>query len=241
MGPAEYATHVRADGRRLADVAEGHLAAPVPSCPEWTVADLVFHVGEVHWFWRQIAGQRATEMPELVRPKAPEGEALVPWLRDEVAQVTSVLEHADPSDPIWTWTDQRDDIGWIQRRMAQETAVHRWDGEAAVGTTTPIDAALAIDGIDEFLDVFLIPYAQRSPAGGATVHLHCTDGPGEWLVTMDDGAVSVSREHGKGDAAVRGSASDLLLLLWRRVSPDQLEVFGDRATLDRFLAVVQLD
>jgi uncharacterized protein (TIGR03083 family) len=241
MDPAAYIAHIRADGARLADVADGHLDAQVPSCPEWKVADLLDHVGQVHWFWRQIAGRRAQEVPELDRPEVPTGDALVPWLRDEVAQVTKVLEDADPAEPIWTWTGQQDDIGWIQRRMAQETAVHRWDGEAAVGTTTPIDAALAVDGVDEFLDVFLIPYAERSPADGGSVHLHCTDGPGEWLVTMHEGVVSVTREHGKGDAAVRGSASDLLLLLWRRVPPDQLELFGDRATLDRLLAVVELD
>jgi uncharacterized protein (TIGR03083 family) len=241
MHPADYIAHIRADGARLADVADGHLDAQVPSCPEWTVADLVDHVGQVHWFWRQIAGRRAQEVPELNRPEVPTGDALVPWLRDEVAQVTQVLDDADPAAPVWTWTGQQDDIGWIQRRMAQETAVHRWDGEAAVGSTTPIDAALAVDGIDEFFDVMLPNNATASPGINGTVHLHCTDIDGEWLVTMDDGNLSVAREHGKGDAAVRGSSSDLLLLLWRRVPPDQLELFGDRATLDRFLAVVELD
>jgi uncharacterized protein (TIGR03083 family) len=240
MGPEDYIAHIRADGARLADVAEGHLDAQVPSCPEWKVADLVDHVGQVHWFWRQIAEQRAQKVPELDRPKVPEGDGLVPWLRDGVEQLTEVLAAADPSWPIWTWTAQEDHFGWLQRRMAQETAVHRWDGEAAVGATTPIEPALAVDGVDEFFDVMLPNNARAVPAAG-TVHLHCTDIAGEWLVTMGDDAVSVTREHAKGDAAVRGPASDLLLLLWRRISPEQLTLFGDRATLDNFLDVVELD
>ena len=35
----------------------------------------------------------------------------------------------------------------------------------------------------------------------------------------DDGAggYDVTREHAKGDAAMRGAAADLLLVLWRRL------------------------
>ena len=71
---------------------------------------------------------------------------------------------------------------------------------------------------------------------GETLHLHCTDGEGEWLVRLDPDGVSSSHEHAKGDVAARGTASDLLLFLYGRVDPEQLEVFGDAsllATLER--------
>jgi uncharacterized protein (TIGR03083 family) len=213
----------------------------VPSCPEWKVADLVIHTGAVHGFWGEMVERRAERPIPWPPADLPSDHALlVPWLREGTDRLASRLESADPSDKVWTWAAPHN-VGWVQRRMAQETAVHRWDGEAGAGHPIPIDAELAVDGIDEFLDVFL-PENRRPEAGpDASVHLHSTDAPGEWLVRIADNDVTVSREHAKGDAAVRGPASDLLLLLWRRVAPAQLEVFGAGATLDRFLAVVELD
>jgi hypothetical protein len=120
--------------------------------------------------------------------------------------------------------------------MAQETAVHRWDGEVASGQTTPVDRGLAIDGIDEFVDVFLPEVNPSRDLGHGSIHLHSTDGEGEWLITVDGSEVQVSRGHAKGDVAVRGSASDLLLVLWRRLPPADVEVLGDGSVLDRFLA-----
>ena len=42
---ADYLAWTRADGDRLAAVAELGLDAAVPSCPGWTVEDLVGHTG----------------------------------------------------------------------------------------------------------------------------------------------------------------------------------------------------
>ena len=78
------------------------------------------------------------------------------------------------------------------------------------------------------------------PVDGS-VHLHCTDVEGEWLVTADaDGADVVTREHAKGDAAVRGPAHDLLMVLWRRQPLDTVEVIGDRAVAERLIARTRL-
>jgi hypothetical protein len=65
------------------------------------------------------------------------------------------------------------------------------------------------------------------------VHLHCTDADGEWIVHADG---RVERAHAKGDAAMRATASDLVLALYRRVPIDQLDVVGDRAVAEAFLA-----
>ena len=51
----------------LAEAAAGLLAAArradpaagVPCCPEWTAADLVWHIGEVHDFWGHVVGDGA--------------------------------------------------------------------------------------------------------------------------------------------------------------------------------------
>jgi hypothetical protein len=121
--------------------------------------------------------------------------------------------------------------------MAQELAVHRHDAEAGAGDPHPIDAEVAADGIDEFLDVFCGIADFSEPPG--TLHLHATDGDGEWFVDTTTGALTWERAHAKGDVAVRGATSDLLLLLWGRVSPDQVEVLGDEQVLTRFRELTQ--
>ena len=122
--------------------------------------------------------------------------------------------------------------------MAHENAIHRWDVENAVGEAAPIDGDLARDGVNEILDVAW-RYQSRGPVTGypsSTLHLHCTDGEGEWLLSSEDDRLVVAREHAKGDVAARGTASDLVLLVWgRRLAG--IEVFGDEAGLTAWLAL----
>ena len=64
---------------------------------------------------------------------------------------------------------------------------------------------------------------------------------GEWMLVPNESGVAVSREHGKGDVAFRGSAQILLLALWRRISVDEAaaagaEVFGDLSVLNGLLS-----
>jgi uncharacterized protein (TIGR03083 family) len=234
----EYADALSRDGAALADAAEGNLDHAVPSCPEWTVAELVWHTGRVHFFWGEIAGKRLHRPEDVVPPERPGDASLVAWFRTGVEGLAQTLRDADPDAKVWTWAPEKK-VSFIQRRMAQETAVHRWDVETATGEAPPIDSRLAVDGVDEFLDLFL----PEGRLGGERdfVHLHCTDAHGEWVVIVDDGVLGVRRGHEKAEVAVRGPASDLLLLLWRRIPPAGLEVLGDVATLDRFLGRADLD
>ena len=43
-----YQVRLRADAARLREVAVMGLDAPVPSCPGWTVSDVVAHTAEVY-------------------------------------------------------------------------------------------------------------------------------------------------------------------------------------------------
>ena len=242
MDAHTYAAHLRADGKAMTAAATGNLDNVVPSCPDWNMADLVRHTGEVHRFWDAIARQGLQDPSAVESDLGPERDQLVDWFTAGVGELADLLEHADGSQAAWTWSDQND-VAFIQRRMAQETAVHRWDAQAAAGAPQPIDAELAVDGIDEFLDVFLAhpEMKARHAEGSESVHLHCTDAPGEWLIAVAGGELAVRREHGKGDAAVRAPASDLLLLLWRRVGPAELEVFGDVTAVEQFIARTQVE
>jgi uncharacterized protein (TIGR03083 family) len=230
----DYLAVIKRESGALAEAAAGNLERGVPGCPEWTVADLLWHMGEVHHFWGSVAEGRL-QSPQNVDPVArPEDEDLIPWLGDRSERLVRVLEGADPSTPVWTWSAQKE-MAFIPRRMAHETAVHRWDAQSATGSELAIDPQLAVDGIDEFLDLHL-PASGDFSIGSESLHLHSTDAPGEWVIRIGGGVLEVAREHAKGDAAVRGPASDLLLLLWRRRAPSDVEVIGDPEALDRFLA-----
>ena len=162
---------------------------------------------------------------------------MVDDFEQDLAAVIAALEAVDPAAPAGRWRSQDQTASFWFRRLAHETVVHRADAEAALGEIGSVATDLAVDGIDEALDLFLVPgvkpHAGRSPA---TVHLHATDGDGEWLVLVGPDGVAVERGHIKGDAAVRGSTSDLFLWLWGRVGLDRLDRFGDEVALERLRA-----
>ena len=132
---------------------------------------------------------------------------------------------------MWSCTGDQT-AGFWSRRQANEVAVHRWDAELAAGDPTPIDNELAADGVDERLDMLRLFDAITGT--GETIHLHCTDIDGEWVVTLSDEGPRTERVHAKSDVAVRGTASDLDLFVCGRVDATAFEVFGDAQLLERF-------
>jgi len=236
LTPDQYLSALSSDGEALAASAQRNLGASVPSCPGWTTADLVRHTGVVHRHKAEAIRCGGTAYPkDLAWVPAPAGaEALFAWYREGLADLLDVLD-APPDQAAWSWAgDHR--VAFWQRRMAQETLVHRWDAQAAVGQTTPLSAELAADGVDEYLDVWLPRAEQRDDTPSGTVHVHATDADGEWLVRLDEGTVVLTRAHARGDVALRGRAEDLLLVLWRRRPLDAVEVLGDRTLAEDLLA-----
>jgi uncharacterized protein (TIGR03083 family) len=231
---------LRREEHALADAARAAgLDAPVPTCPEWTVADLVAHMGRAHeWVTRIVtarAPERGVSPAEIV---VPEGAELLGWFAGGIDPLAATLAAAGPDAPCWSWTDDRT-AGFWARRRAVEAAVHRYDAQLAAGAPEPVEHALAADGVDELFA--LVPFWQsagRVRGDGETLHFHCTDGEGEWLVRLQPEGFTVAREHAKGDVAARGRASDLLLFLYGRVAADRLEVFGDASLLARWRELV---
>lgn len=242
MDPDRLLVTLRRDAAALLEaVRAAGPDAPVPYCPEWTADDLAWHIGEVHEFWGTIVADRLDE-PDSYRqsPRPATFDDTVTFAETTAYALLDALESTDPATPVWTWGHDKD-VGFVLRRMAHETAIHRLDAERAAGREHRLDADVASDGIDEFLHEFLIwADASAAPVAGS-VHLHCTDVAGEWLVRDDaDHDTVVTREHAKGDAALRGSAQDLLLALWRRLTLDRLDVVGDRAVAERLVARTDL-
>ena len=240
--PLDYPAAVRRDGLALAEAAAAAgPTAPVAGCPDWDVAELVWHITEVHYFWGEIVG-RSLQDPEKVPPleRPADFPSLLALFRAGVERLASILAAADPTTPVWTWARQKD-AGFVIRHQAQETAVHRADAERAAGREFTIDPALAADAIDEFFDLTAAFRRKGAAPVGGSVHMHPTDASGEWTISEDAaGALVLQRAHSKGDAAMRGPASDLLLILYRRIGTEGVETFGDAGVLERFLARTNL-
>lgn len=238
MNDTQFLAALERDGVAFGVAAKGAgFGAFVVSCPGWSVADLVWHLAEVHYFWGSITAQRATNWDQVGMAVRVPNDELFAFYDTQFANLVQALRTTDRSTPVWTWTHQQD-VAFIVRRMAHETAVHLWDAQAASGSPLAIEAELASDGIDEFFEHMLDRSAETVAAIGGSVHLHCTDVAGEWTVRpLQTGELGVTREHAKGDCALRGRASDLLLTLWRRMPLEAVDVVGDPEVAVRFVAV----
>jgi uncharacterized protein (TIGR03083 family) len=245
--PYDPHEHLRTDAVRFLDIVTDHgFDHPVPSCPEWNLGDLAWHLGNVWNRWGRIVSEGITTLEgvqAIEQPVRPSDELLIDWVTASHTMMFSALARASDDTEVWTWTGSNQPEIWVERRMTQETAMHRWDASHAVGVPYEIPVGVAADGIDEFLVFFAARRVSEhaEPVGG-TVHLHCTDTGhrsdlgGEWLVRrLDEHGIDVTREHAKGDAAVRGTANDLLLWLWRREG-GPVEILGDTAVAERFRA-----
>lgn len=235
----DHVDTVTREGLALLDAARAAgLDAPVPTCPDWDVRGLVQHVAKVHQRIEAVvrthadAPKRASEFPRLA-----DDDTLFDQAGAILLRLTDTLRAADLAAPAWNFTASvPHTAAFWPRRMAHETTVHRVDAELAAGRRpSSVGFGEAVDGIDELVGV-LMPgsFARSESTFSATVHLHATDREGEWLINFAGGLMVVTHDHGKGDVAVRGAASDLFLWAWdrRALADTELEVFGDRALLD---------
>jgi uncharacterized protein (TIGR03083 family) len=236
MDADRYLEALARESEALADAAAAAGPdAPVPTVEGWTVADLLAHCASGDLWARRIVESDTPERASHdLPPDAPTGAALVPYFREGARQLVDLMGATDPAKSVWTFSPTDRTARFWRRRRANETAVHRFDAQSAAGAASPIDAELAADGIDEFLTVFVARFGTDVATAGETLHFHCTDVDGEWLVQREGDELRITREHAKGDVAARGSASDLFLFVWGRVPAERLEVFGDEAALERF-------
>jgi uncharacterized protein (TIGR03083 family) len=238
----DYVRSIRADGDGLVDAAERAMSNPVPSCPGWTGYDVVAHTGRVHRLIADRVRRGSRGEDDVERPVVPENDDVLAWYREGLDQLVEVLGATEPGAPVWNWSSiWPHTAAFWPRRMAHETAVHRYDAEGADGTTRPVATELAADGVDEFLQVHFAEDAAELTGGGEAVQLRITDAPGTWTVVAGPGGATIDAGGtGAPAAAIEGGASDLVLVLWRRLPPDAVTVSGDRDLAERFLAATDL-
>lgn len=236
MDAVDRSAALEAEGHRLITAAMVDPEAAVPTCPGWTAGDLLGHVAGVWEFLRQVVSSASLDPPDFgtlaLPPDDPDDRA--GFAAERLDLLVPVLAAVDPSRPVWTWVGERTMAFW-PRRAHLETVVHRVDAELAADDRTPVDPAVAIDGVEELFTVLRAGRRDGLPSG--SFHLHQTDGDGEFMLDVIDGEVAVSREHAKGDAALRAGGEDLLLVVWGRRSLDGLEFFGDREVAGQWIAL----
>ncbi len=224
----------------LYDAAESRLDLPAASCPGWTVADLVAHLTGVHWFWATIVEDLLAEPPTDHPARVPDDQLLEAG-RAQAGRLVRVLAADDPSASCWTWAPTQKDAGFVVRHQVQEAAVHHWDAADATGTPWAIDPVVAADCVDEFLTFSVA--SEHYPADvqlGGTFCLQAADTGGSWAITdgLAPGTLGVTRGTTDGPA-LRASAPELLLWLYRRAEIDAGEVPAE--LLQRFRAMSSTD
>ncbi|MFJ7156339.1 maleylpyruvate isomerase family mycothiol-dependent enzyme [Streptomyces sp. NPDC101118] len=232
MEIAEHIKHLERDGRSMADAAErAGTGAPVPTCPEWRVADLLRHTGAVHRWAARIVSEpvrqplRTEEAPEL------SGAELIAWFREGHARLVDVLSAAPADLECWAFLEGDAPLAFWARRQAHETAIHRMDAESALGEAlSPAGAALAEDGVDELLTRFHVrPWSRvRTEGAPRVLRVRATDTGAVWTATVSAGPLAVTRtDEGPADCELAAPAEWLYPALWNRLPLEEAVVTGD--------------
>lgn len=239
IAPAAIIGVTRADATALLAAAETDWKRPVPHCPEWNQAQLVRHMGGIFAWMAAIVTSKQHVSRRTLEP-APTAVAELPvWYLRHVEQTLDVLSTTDPETATWTFSTLGDHrVVWWVRRLAVEVAIHRWDAQHAAHPSEPVprlDGEIAAAGVEEFITEFLPGLVARAlPTDVAgTLHLHATDATVEWFIDLAEPG-SATPEHRKGDTAVRGARSDLLLWLTNR-GASNLDVVGSDDALTRWV------
>jgi len=250
----DYLTHLRVESTKFVDVLrKAPPDARVPTCPDWSADDLLWHLGEVQWFWATIVREALTDPSSLEHPERPTDRAgLLDFFESATAALQKTLTDTAPDEIRWTWSKEQT-AGFTRRRQAHEALIHRVDAELTAGVErSAMDPALCGDGVDEALRVMFggaPEWGHTEPEQGATLRIEASDIAQSWLLTLGrfSGTDPEGESHDEPDivvsdtdsgeqaaASVSGSAADLDCWLWGRPTVGSLDTSGDEQIQARF-------
>ncbi|MFD0686857.1 maleylpyruvate isomerase family mycothiol-dependent enzyme [Actinomadura fibrosa] len=239
-----YCDAVEAEIAAFADGARGaDLDAPVPTCPGWSIGELLRHLGAIHrWAAAtvRVSAPRRLSLREIGVTFPAASVDHVPWFTEGGERLVAVLRAAAPDAPVWTWGEDRHARFW-SRRMLHESAVHRCDLDIALGREPAVAPATAADGVDELLGnlecaAAFAPKIENLRGDGETLAFDAGDIGARWIFRLLPDRFEWSRHAlpaaggaESADAAVRGGVSDVYLFLWgrRKLGDPALDVTGD--------------
>jgi uncharacterized protein (TIGR03083 family) len=244
-------------GLLLGDLEEADLSATIPTAPDWSLSDLVRHIGgNLRSVTLAVRTGTAVTEPERQVPghAGPPGDDLSelgPWLSEAAGTAARTLAEAGPDTEAQLW-QVRWPAGIWARRAAHDIVAHRADAAGTVGAGYTVAPDLAADALDELLDLMSNPAVAGPGSSGpeatttGTVHLHASDtGPdvaSEWLIELAAPTFTWRHAHEKASVAVRAPIADVLRVAYRRLPPDSdgVEVLGERAVLNAWLERMRL-
>jgi uncharacterized protein (TIGR03083 family) len=245
-----YYAELAAETEKLAAaMSDADLTAQVPTCPEWTLDQLVRHVGTGHRWAAGMVERRVSAPEPMDQSEVPAGTGpRSAWLLAGARRLATAVRECGPDAAVWTWAAEQTAAFWL-RKMVHDGLIHRFDAEFAVGRDGPVAADLAADGVTDLL-VSIATLSRPDSADpifaelcgrGQTLHVHATDpglGPiAEWLVRRTPAGVTWEHRHGSAEVIVSGPARQLLLLLNRRIPLDLagVDVVGDTKLFQHWL------
>jgi uncharacterized protein (TIGR03083 family) len=222
---ARYAERIEEDSALLARLlGESGSDRSVPTCPGWSMEELVRHLGAVHrWALTYVSQGREEMFPqpteEQMLASGPGREELATWLRLGAAELAAALRQSPPDLRCWSFLPAPSPLIFWARRQAHETAIHRVDGERALGTARPLPADFAADGVSELLLGFAHRGRRRlRREKELAAVLEAEDTGDRWRFAATPGGLEV--ESGPSLSApttVRAPANQLYLLTWNRI------------------------
>ncbi|GGN33929.1 uncharacterized protein (TIGR03083 family) [Actinoplanes campanulatus] len=245
LSPERYASELPAEAARLATAAcRREPTAVVPTCPDWTVRDLVTHVGTGHRYAAGVIERAATEPVPYRLEEAPADQAAWgEWLATGARRLTGAVQERGFESPAWTFLPAHQTAGFWLRRMLHDEIIHRFDAEPA-GEVAP---DLAADGISDLLLVFAAATGQASTdprwrqltGSGESLLFSATDTTDRWHISLTPSGIAWRAAEAPADVTCRAPVAELLLILNRRRPPTPDQIHGDRTLLDRWLALTR--
>jgi uncharacterized protein (TIGR03083 family) len=259
LGHDRYCDEIVTQSDLLRAVVDGaDLSVTVPTTPDWTLAQLLRHIGgnlravDLAVRTGTAVVEPAKQVPDWAGPDGDDPAALDAWLAEAAARSAATLRQAGPDTAAQVWVYQRP-TGFWARRGALDLVVHRADAAGTVGADYAVAPEVAADAVEELLELMSNPeVAAASPrtaelrGGGETIHLHATDTDprlaAEWLIEFGPDGWTWRRGHEKATVALRGPIADVLRVFYRRLpaASERVEVLGDAALLDFWLERVSL-
>ena len=241
MDPDAYLEAIRLEGGRLGAAARRAPQARVPSCPKWDMFELLAHIEAIHRWVAAVLRTRATQRLARTEVGRDVGFAELADAYDAgLADLVASFAATDPGEGVWNWSTGVAPAAFWWRRMAQETAVHRWDAENATGHAAPLATELAADGIDEFLGIAARVVAQHPIAGlTGSLALVAPDESVSWHLELAPDRIG-RRNAFATEAEVTAGASDLYLWLLHRIpaGAGSVVVQGDPAVAEAWDLVI---
>ncbi|BBX98560.1 maleylpyruvate isomerase family mycothiol-dependent enzyme [Mycobacterium lacus] len=245
----DYAAAFLEQNRAFAElIRNADESKPVPTCPGWSLQQLLRHVGRGDRWAAQIVRDQLDHFLDPRRVEEgkppPDPDEAISWLQDGAQLMVDAVERTGAETTVWTFLGPRPAIWWTRRRL-HETAVHRADAAIAVGADFTLAPEIAADAITEWLERVAIQAGSDGVPlpleDDTTIHLHAVDPglgeAGEWTIRASESGITWSHEHGKGTVALRGGATELLLAMVRRVpvADTGIAMFGDDAVWEKWL------